>query len=89
MILLSLLESNQAALQQCLAVSGLDDALILLGDAVHLAAQVPSTQRFYVLEDDVLARGLPSAVLGSAQVIDDAAWVALCAQAQQLVRWSC
>lgn len=82
----------------CLRVLAGEDGVLLTEEAVYAllldsatAAQlslVPAAVQFYVLEADVLARGLPLDDLPArVEVIDYQGMVAICAKFSKVVSW--
>ncbi len=82
------LVNKAAALQQCLAVAGADDAVLLLEDGVYAVVASLARQRpVYVLEPDVTARGLADRLGKQTNLASDADFVALVAAHQPVVTW--
>ena len=73
-------------LQQCLAVLGRTDALLLCGDATYAVSGLPQLSApVYVLAEDAQARAmvLPDPV----RLVDYAGFVRLCVEYKQVLAW--
>jgi tRNA 2-thiouridine synthesizing protein B len=82
------LVNKARALEACLRVAGLEDAILLLEDGVYAAARGVAVDRLlHALEVDVAARGLHNRLQGEVQLISDDAFVALVERHQPIVTW--
>ena len=65
-----------------------EDGILLRQDAVWLSVRQDISwpvQQVYALQSDVLLRGLPA--VQQIKIVNDATWVALTIQAQQVLLW--
>lgn len=91
--ILSRAPSDTACWQDCLSACSDGDSLLLIENGVYGAPQRPDTLpaqvEFVALQADTDARGLGPLLCTdqSAQLIDDAGFVARCVQHQQTVSW--
>jgi len=85
---------SQDALQRCLAVAGIEDAIILIEDGVYaltayerfLPAPLP-VKTLYALEPDLLARGITPALSNPVQTVDYNGFVDLTAAFSKTLSW--
>lgn len=85
--------TEQAVLNNMLAVISDGDAIILIENGVYLA-QTSSAQLFqylavkvYALSPDVTARGLNSRLDSSIELVDDQGFVKLCCEQPKTISW--
>lgn len=85
----SVLKSCCAALEPGAVLVLIEDGVYNATSAIHpeLKAQLDKQVKIFARKVDVQARGLTESVLPDIQLIDDAAWVELCATYQPLVSW--
>lgn len=76
--------NNPHAYQQCLSIMSEHDALLLIEDAVIKAEHV-NIERGYVLEEDLVARGLNTKT--QLTLVDYPAFVALTLEYDKAVSW--
>ncbi|SHE66265.1 tRNA 2-thiouridine synthesizing protein B [Microbulbifer donghaiensis] len=80
---------SSTALSDCLDAFAEGDALLLIEDGVYALSgrmsERPAVQPVYCLAADAAARGLQ--IPDSVTAVDDAGWVALCAEHNPVVSW--
>lgn len=84
-----------AALRDCLAVLGPDDALLLLGDGVYAALAgseaatllAASGASLFVLDVDAALAGVQERLLPEANLVDDDGFVALTERHSRQLAW--
>lgn len=83
------------ALQRCLNALSQDDALLLIEDGVYAALPayqqhffaLPEGVQLYVLEPDLIARGLTDKTDAKFNTADDAEFVELACQHDKVISW--
>jgi len=82
------LVNHADALDDCLALAGTEDAILLLENGVYAALPGQAPQRpLHALDVDLRARGIAARVAEHVAVISDADFVALVAAHQPVVTW--
>ena len=86
---------NSPCLNSCLRTIAQNDALLLMEDVVYgavehfsaLLVSIPEGVPVFVLQADLLARGLQERLNPSVQVVDDEGFVDLCCQYSKTQSW--
>ena len=88
---------TDTSLAQCLNYLGERAGLLLMQDAVTAAidghpwrsrlAQLADKHKLYVLQEDLVARGIPDRVSAPFEVIDSARFVSLCLEYDAVQSW--
>jgi len=82
------LVNHADVLDDCLALAGPEDAILLLENGVYAAVAGRAPRRgLHALEVDVRARGLAGRVAGHVEVISDTGFVALVEACKPVVTW--
>lgn len=92
------LSAGEARWQNCLRMLAPGDGLLLIEDGVYLTAQlragtqgrslIPQGVRLYVLNPDVIARGISGKIPADFSGIDYTGFVQLCLAYPRVVNWN-